>query len=357
PALPQRGRELSSGGAGFDQPDLVGEDHGLDAVAQFQLVEHVGDVRFDSGFPDLQVFSDLRVGEPTAEERQHLALSIGQRLQVGAAGTHRRALLRKLLDEPLRDRWREQRLATCGHPYAADQLFRRDVLEEEAARAGRQRVEDVFVKVVGGQDHDLAWHAGLGQSPGCLDAIDARHPHVHQDDIGPEGTDRVNGRCSVSGLTDDFEIGLGFEDHAKPGANEGLVVDDQHAYRHQGAGSSGRRACTEKPPARPRPARTGPPKSATRSCMPINPCPEDELTFRESPPPSSRTSSASIPSAYCTRMSTRRARAYLRTFVVASWRIRYADRSSAGGSGRASPSTRASTSRPAARSCPPRPAS
>src|SRR2546425_11719873 len=33
------------GGAWLDQADLVGEDHRLDAVAQFQLVEHVGDVR------------------------------------------------------------------------------------------------------------------------------------------------------------------------------------------------------------------------------------------------------------------------------------------------------------------------
>src|ERR1700694_354013 len=55
-----------SGGARFDQPDLVGEDHRLDAVAQFQLVEHVGDVRLDRGLSDLQLFRDLRVRQPAA---------------------------------------------------------------------------------------------------------------------------------------------------------------------------------------------------------------------------------------------------------------------------------------------------
>src|SRR6202165_4516359 len=50
-----------SGGARFDQPDFVREDHGLDAVPQFELVEDMGDVRLDGRLANLQLFGDLWV--------------------------------------------------------------------------------------------------------------------------------------------------------------------------------------------------------------------------------------------------------------------------------------------------------
>src|SRR5467141_2641145 len=47
--------------ARLDQPDLVGEDHRLDAVTQSELVEHVGDVGLDRGLADFEFASNLRV--------------------------------------------------------------------------------------------------------------------------------------------------------------------------------------------------------------------------------------------------------------------------------------------------------
>src|SRR5207245_2994521 len=90
-------------------------------------------------------------------------------------------------------------------------------------------------------------------------------------------------------------------------------VFHEHDYYHpphyppparvEGAGMSwvmgvkGRRAWTENPPARLRPACNLPPNRATRSRMPISPCPDEAVGSRPSPAPSSRTSRASIVSA------------------------------------------------------------
>src|SRR5207302_11053488 len=111
PASTARGR---SGGARFDQSDLVGENHRLDTVAQFQFVEDVGDVGLDGRLAALQLPGDLRVGEAAAQQPGDLQLPIGQGLEVGAAGAYRRALPGELLDEPFRDRGSEERLPTRG---------------------------------------------------------------------------------------------------------------------------------------------------------------------------------------------------------------------------------------------------
>ena len=71
---------------------------------------------------------------------------------------------------------------------AVDEPLRRDVLQQEAARAGAQRVEDVLVHVEGRQHHDLrvACAAVREQAPRRLDAVELRHAHVHQHDVGLE---------------------------------------------------------------------------------------------------------------------------------------------------------------------------
>src|ERR1700737_715239 len=65
-------------GAGLDQADLVGEDHRLDTIAEPQLVEHVGDVRLDGGFADLQLASDLGIGEAAAQQAHYFLLALRQ---------------------------------------------------------------------------------------------------------------------------------------------------------------------------------------------------------------------------------------------------------------------------------------
>src|SRR3954470_2428861 len=58
-----------------DEPVLVREHDGLDAVAQAQLLQQVADVRLDRGQRDHQLLGDLAVGEAAADELQHLELA------------------------------------------------------------------------------------------------------------------------------------------------------------------------------------------------------------------------------------------------------------------------------------------
>ena len=66
------------------------------------------------------------------------------------------------------------------------QLGGRHVLEQEAAGPEAQGGEGVLVEVEGGQDEHPR-RGGLGHHPpGGLDPVHPRHPHVHQDHVGPQ---------------------------------------------------------------------------------------------------------------------------------------------------------------------------
>jgi hypothetical protein len=126
----------------------------------------------------------------------------------------------------------EQGFSLVDGADARDELFGWDVFEQESARAGAQRVEDVLVEVEGGQ-HEHAWRVrALHDPPGCLEPVDGRHADVHEDDVGPGATRRVDGLGAVLGLGDHVQVVFGLEDHPKPGAHERLVVRDQDADGH-----------------------------------------------------------------------------------------------------------------------------
>ena len=73
------------------------------------------------------------------------------------------------------------------------------------------------------------------------DAVDARHPDVHQDHVGAERFDEGDGLRSVTGLGDDLDVRFGLEDRAEAAAHERFVVGEQDS--DHGA-ASGRRART-----------------------------------------------------------------------------------------------------------------
>ena len=145
------------------------------------------------------------------------------------------------------------------------------MLEQKAGGAGGQRVEDVLVQVIGGQDHDVRVEAHRGEPTGGLDAVESRHPDVHQHHVGAKAARGLDRRQPVFRFADHLDVRLGLEDHAKAGAHQRLVVDDQNADRHQAAGLTGSRATTANPPPGRGPALKAPPKSATRSRMPMIP--------------------------------------------------------------------------------------
>ena len=67
--------------SGLGQSILVGEDDGLDPVAQVQLGQGVGDVRLDRGLAEEEFLGDLAVGQAARHEREDLAFAVGEARQ------------------------------------------------------------------------------------------------------------------------------------------------------------------------------------------------------------------------------------------------------------------------------------
>jgi putative ABC transport system permease protein len=87
-----------------------------------------------------------------------------------------------LPDHALGDRGREERVSPRDRAHGGDQLLGRVVLEHEPARSGAECLVDVFVEAEGREDQDPGVVVGADYPPGRLEAVEFRHPDVHQDD-------------------------------------------------------------------------------------------------------------------------------------------------------------------------------
>ena len=56
-----------------------------------------------------------------------------------------------------------------------------------------------------------------------------RHPHVHQDDVGPGELDLANRRLPVGGFPHDLEPVQARQQGAQPAADDGVVVGQHDA--------------------------------------------------------------------------------------------------------------------------------
>ena len=88
--------------------------------------------------------------------------------------------------------------------------------------------------------------------PRRLDAVEHRHAHVHQDDVGRVELDEPRRRRPVGGLAHDLDAGLGLEDHAEALAQQRLVVGQDDADTHARTGALQSRSVAA-PSSRPRP--------------------------------------------------------------------------------------------------------
>ena len=64
-----------------------------------------------------------------------------------------------------------------------------------------------------------------------IKAVLARHIQVQQDDIGLLTRGQPDRRIQVAGLADDVQVGLLLDEHAEPGPDHGVVVDDHDPER------------------------------------------------------------------------------------------------------------------------------
>jgi hypothetical protein len=137
---------------------------------------------------------------------------------------------RERRDQAAGDARGEQGVAAGGDPHRADQILRLGVLEQEAARAGPQRLVDVIVGLERGQDDDL--HPGQGavrgDPAGGLEAIDPGHPDVHQDHVGALGARQLHRLLAVDRLADHLDVSVRLEQHPEAGPDQRLVVGEEH---------------------------------------------------------------------------------------------------------------------------------
>ena len=68
-----------------------------------------------------------------------------------------------------------------------------------------------------------------------------------QADVGAQLERQADCLAPVGGPRDDFDVGLGVEQHRQPGAHDGLVVGDEDPDAHRGVPVRGRTASTRQP--------------------------------------------------------------------------------------------------------------
>jgi hypothetical protein len=147
-----------------------------------------------------------------------------------------------LLDQPPGDGGGEEGVAGGDDADGVGELLGADVLDQEAAGAGLHGLVDVLVEVEGGEDEDACGAFVVQESACGLESVELGHADVHEDHVGCEFAGAFEGLESVGRFADDFDVLLGFEDHAKAAAHERLVVGDEHP--DHGLDWSGSRACT-----------------------------------------------------------------------------------------------------------------
>src|ERR1017187_8627279 len=256
----------------LDQPRLVGEHHGLDAVTQFQLVQEMGDVRLHRGLAEKEAHGDLAVAEAPGDEQQDLTLTFGELAKVRRVRV--RSVTAEPLDQPPRDRGCEQRVTRRGDPHGANDVVAGRVLEQESRRPRAERLKHVLVEVEGGQDHDPRRTASCGDATRRLEAVENWHADIHQDDVRAQCRHRRDPFLTVRSVAHYLDVGFLVEEGAQAGAHQWLIVDQQDA-NHVISGSRGSRAVTLKP-SLVLPARNSPWSMATRSRMPVRPEPSPE---------------------------------------------------------------------------------
>ncbi|GGT85563.1 hypothetical protein GCM10010272_32920 [Streptomyces lateritius] len=134
---------------------------------------------------DHHTVGDLVVGQALRDEGDGLVFPVGQLLQP-RHGVGDARLGDVPVDQFAGDGRGEQGVAAGRDTYGVQEVLRHDVLDEEARRAGAQRVQDVGVHAVVGDDDDM--HPGQGRvrrdAARGLDAVHDRHLDVDERDVG-----------------------------------------------------------------------------------------------------------------------------------------------------------------------------
>jgi hypothetical protein len=99
--------------------------------------------------------------------------------------------------------------------YCRQQVRRLCVLEQKAARASPQSGIRVFVEVEGGEDDDPRAPAGRHELARRFNAVEDRHPDVHQNEVWVKPRCHLDDFAAVGSVADNLKVCLGIEDHTE----------------------------------------------------------------------------------------------------------------------------------------------
>ena len=123
-----------------------------------------------------------------------------------AAGSARGARPREERPQASRDRRAEDRLARRDGPDRPHELDPLGTLEQVAAGTGAHRGEHRLVVVVHRQHEDGHVRRRIDDPARRLDAVDARHVHVHQHHVGLRDRDRRDDLVAARRLADNLDV-------------------------------------------------------------------------------------------------------------------------------------------------------
>jgi hypothetical protein len=158
-----------------DEPRLVGEDDRLHPVAELELRQQPRHVFLHGGLAEDRGGGDLGVRQALRDQPEHVPLALGEHLHLRRRGPGLRAG-DEVLDQPPRDRRREQRFPAVDRAHCRDEVLRRNVIQQEAAGSGVHGRPDVAVPAEGRQHQHPRRRRGVHHAAGRLEPVQLAHP-------------------------------------------------------------------------------------------------------------------------------------------------------------------------------------
>ena len=167
---------------------------------------------------------------PSASSREHLPLAIRERILLGgllAPRRRRRPCARRAPGG-------RSSLRAATSRTADDQLGVRRLLQHVAAGSGCESLAHVAGIVLHREDRAPSRPGCSCRSSGVtsIPLLPAEHD-VHEHDVRLRASRLEDRLARVAGLADRLDVLLGVEEQAKPGPDDGVVVDDENPDAHR----------------------------------------------------------------------------------------------------------------------------
>ena len=193
-------------------------------VVEVELGHDAAAVALDRLDTEVERAGDLGAGAALADELEDLALARRERAVRGG-------LLFGLgvAEEDLRDGGAQEGLSRGHGANGEDEIGEAGALEEVAGGARADSGAHVLLGRVHREDEDGCLGGLLLDAAGRVDAVEARHREIHQDDVGAEAHGSGEGLVAVGRLTDDLDAALGREERDEALADDCVIFGDEDA--------------------------------------------------------------------------------------------------------------------------------